>query len=475
MDSNVYLNDLALFYDLEPKGSLLFLHANIRSLRKNYNNLVSELSQINSRIQFIILSEIWINEDELNLYKLPGYNTFANCNNTYRAGGVLCFVKEDINVSRIDLDMETADSLLLSITLEHSYFNLFCLYRLLNFSEISFINELSTVLQHLKNNTVYVGDININLNLVSSNQNVQNYIGLLSNNGYTSLINSPTRITELTKSTIDHFFVRHPQIDSFKSVIFDIGLTDHCLIGSSFHYSSKFKKNNNALKNMASEKVVIDYNLAAEKLQSVDWNICLSMNDVNSCYELFHSILAKTMDSCKLVIKQNNFARAKMLSPWMNLSLLARIKKRKKLFVTYRKRPYDQGFKTYFLSFCNRLKNDIDSAKNVFLSNKIKNCNGDSSQYWKVINNVISPVSGKNVDKIELTNGQVITSPKQVADAINSYLISVQSQCVPSQRDLPPLHRPRMQYQFRPQSMFVEPVDNDEMLTTIKNLKNKKI
>jgi hypothetical protein len=31
-----------------------------------------------------------------------------------------------------------------------------------------------------------------------------------------------------------------------------------------------------------------------------------------------------------------------------------------------------------------------------------------------------------------------------------------------------------MQYQFRPQSMFVEPVDNEEMVATIKNLKNKK-
>lgn len=474
MVSNLYLNDLALFYDSEPKGSLLFLHANIRSLRKNYNNLVSELSQISSQIQFIILSEIWINEDELNLYKLPGYNTFANCNNIYRAGGVLCYVSESINVSRIDLDMVTADSLLLNITFEHSYFKLLCIYRLHSFSEISFINELSTVLQSVKNNTIYVGDININLDLVSSNQHVQNYFSLLINNGFTSLINSPTRITELSKSTIDHVFIRHPQLDSFKSVIFDIGLTDHCLIGLSFHYISKFKKSNNDLNKLVVEKVVFDCNLAAEKLKSVDWSNCLSMNDVNSCYDVFQSILTETMNSCKSVIKQNKLARAKMISPWMNVSLLSRIKRRKKLLVISRKRPYDQAFKSYFLVFCNKLKNDIDFAKNDFLSNKIKNCNGDSSQYWKVINNVIGSASGKYVDKIELINGQVITSHKQVADAINSYLISVQSQGAPSQGALPYIHRPHMQYQFRYQSMFVEPVDMDEMITTIKNLKNKK-
>lgn len=467
---NVYLNDLAIFYDFEPKGSLSFLHANIRSLRKNYNNFVSELSQINTKVDFIIISEIWINEDELNLYKLPGYNVFANCNNTYRAGGVLCFVSENINVSHVGLDMETADSLLLNVCLENSFFNLLCLYRLQSYSELNFINELSIVLQNIKNNTIYVGDINVNLD--DNSPTVQNYISLLSNNGYTSFINNPTRITEFSKTTIDHIFVRHPKKDSFKSVIFDIGLTDHCLIGLSFQCSSKFKKINNVTNKQLGEKVMYDYNLAAERLKSVDWNVCLSISNVNICYDLFLQILTETLDSCKLIAKRSKLAKAKMISPWINLSLLRRIKRRKKFFVIYRKRPYDQVFKSYFLSFSNKLKNDIDTAKNEFLSNKIRNCNGDSTQYWKVINSAIGSSTGKNVDKIELTDGQVISNPMQVADAINAYLISVQSQCSSNSGIPPPLHCPCMQH--RPHSLFIEPVDTNEILNIIKDLKNKK-
>lgn len=93
MDSKVYHYDLSFFYDATSTGSLSFLYANIRSVRKNFNNLLAEISQIKNEIDFFILSEIWINNDELNLYKLPGYNSFANCNNSYR-GGVYCVLRE---------------------------------------------------------------------------------------------------------------------------------------------------------------------------------------------------------------------------------------------------------------------------------------------------------------------------------------------------------------------------------------------
>lgn len=71
-------------------------------MRKNFNNILAKISQIKNEIDFVTLSEIWINDDELNLNKLLGYNSFANCNNSYRVGGIVCYRKESVSKCNAD-------------------------------------------------------------------------------------------------------------------------------------------------------------------------------------------------------------------------------------------------------------------------------------------------------------------------------------------------------------------------------------
>lgn len=80
-------------------------------------------------------------------------------------------------------------------------------------------------------------------------------------------MNNPTRITESSKSVLDHIFVRHANVDCFQIVIFDVGLTDNCLLGLKCNYSSTFKRFNIVSSKCLSEKVLINYNLVAVKLQ----------------------------------------------------------------------------------------------------------------------------------------------------------------------------------------------------------------
>jgi len=122
------------------------IYTNIRSLRMNFNAFVAELNFIKQKIHFIVLSEIWISSDELNMYALPGYNTFANCNNNYRVGGVLCFVDESIDCKEIMLsqNMTSADALVLDIRLNNLYFKLVCLYKLQNVHENFFFDGALT-------------------------------------------------------------------------------------------------------------------------------------------------------------------------------------------------------------------------------------------------------------------------------------------------------------------------------------------
>lgn len=57
--------------------------------------------------------------------------------------------------------------------------------------------------------------------------------------GFFSMVNCPTRITRISKSCIDHIFIKSRRIDVFRSNVFDNGITDHCMLGLSLVQNCK--------------------------------------------------------------------------------------------------------------------------------------------------------------------------------------------------------------------------------------------
>lgn len=57
---------------------LIIIHQNIRSTRKNFDLFVLNMHKLDKMPNIIIVSEIWIQEYELEFYKLPNYDMFAN-------------------------------------------------------------------------------------------------------------------------------------------------------------------------------------------------------------------------------------------------------------------------------------------------------------------------------------------------------------------------------------------------------------
>lgn len=407
-------------YDVENSYANL-IHVNIRSLRRNFNSFLAEIHCVKRNIQFIVLSEVWIGSDELNLYNIPGYSILANCNDDYRAGGVVCYVKDGILADKVNFNMVTADVLLIDIKHFNMYFKLVCFYRLQSFSENDFINELSNTLPNLKNNIILVGDFNIDL--LDDCLSTQSYLSLMDGCGFQSMVNTPTRITHISQSCIDHIFIRQRQLNSFESAVFDIDLTDHCVIGLKWEISHKIGKTD---KINLSNQITLDYNLIKEKLERTNWDICYNYTDINSCYDIFNNILSDIINS-STINNNSKILKAKLISPWMTTKLLNKLKIRKKLYRTYRKRPYDNAFKNYYFEFCTNLKNEIDSVKKQYYSNKLNQCNGDSQQQWKIINELTGRNVKRGVNRITLDNGCVVSDPNVVADTINKYFISVQS------------------------------------------------
>ncbi|KAG8319844.1 hypothetical protein J6590_108404 [Homalodisca vitripennis] len=459
-------SDINTFFNLESnQGGFNIIYTNIRSMRKNFDSFIININNSINRINIIILSEIWIGTDEVELFNIPGYVLFAECNDVYRSGGVLCYVDNSFDCNQLQLNMTTADALLLNVRFNRSYFKLLCLYRLHNFSENLFLDEISNVLSNINNNVIFVGDININIAATSAVSN--NYSTLLYNNGFVSLINDPTRITNISKTCIDHVFVRSRNISKYKSAVFDEGITDHCILGISFRNNDNINLINNKI---SPNKSIIDFNLVKNKLQSTSWEEVYSERDVNLCYRKFHDLLIKIVDSCSKTFNScHKLLKAKSLSPWINQQILNKFKKRKKLFKICKRRPYDNVLKNYFNKFCSDLSTQVSFTKNNFYARKIESCSGNVSQQWKVINSLTGVTSNKNVERIELPDGTFTAEPSVIADEINKYLISVQSDrpCT-----VPTVTFPLVRSYL--QSFFIEPTDLNEIIHAVKNLKNKK-
>ena len=102
---NLYPNlnntSISLFSDnnvnkTHNKKNYSFVVQNIRSLRKNFDLFLAELINIDESPLFIFLTEIFIYDNEVENYKIDNYIAFANCNNSYKSGGVIVYSRSDI-------------------------------------------------------------------------------------------------------------------------------------------------------------------------------------------------------------------------------------------------------------------------------------------------------------------------------------------------------------------------------------------
>lgn len=446
------------------------LYTNIRSLRKNFNAFLLELSQINTRISIIVLTEVWINSEEASFYKIPNFTMFHCCNDTYRAGGVMCFIAEDIFSLQLTVNFVSADTLLVKLKQGNTYFNLFCIYRLQNVAENLFLEELNAFLATLRNNTILIGDININL--LNNSQIVLNYLDILNSYGFAQYVDKPTRITQISETCIDHIFIRNSCLSIFECDIFDIHLTDHCLLGLKMKSFNKSKKSNCSISNTQMQK--LDYVMLSEKLLNYDWAILYNEVEVNVCFNKFMEVLLEAISSCKIENQQpNKLRKAMSISPWINKFLLAKLNKKKKLYKLYKQRPYDLNFKHYFKTFCNKLSCDIDQAKNKFYSKEFENCQGDTAMQWKLINRLTGRAVKNSVDSVELDNGEILGEPEKIAEEINSFLIAEQSNIPSSRVGLHNVRRP-LDLPQTAHSFFISPTTEVEVKSVINKLKNKK-
>ncbi len=274
---------------------LSILHLNIRSLNRNYDNLVTFMETYSCRsVDVIVLSECW-NIENPGSFNIVGYESHYNFSKINQNDGVFIFIKStlnaDINIIKL-LNCNIAVSRI-TFSINGTSCAVNAMYRSPNSNVRLFLQDLNNYLLDtlLEEIEIIVGDININLK--ENSDEISEYTGMLNLHGFESYINDSTRATNLSDTCIDHIFLRRRgkgNALSFQSYIFHSDVTDHYPIMLGVSDATITGQHTAEVKKKIEQ---INYDKLITSLTSESWDNVIQNNDPELATQNFTTTLLK--------------------------------------------------------------------------------------------------------------------------------------------------------------------------------------
>jgi len=441
-------------------------HLNIRSLRKNYDELLIFLESLKVKnLSCIILSETW--NVEMHNLQIKGYTMYFSGASFNKNDGVVVYVREDLHheVQYHKSDCFTFTELL--ITLHKFNFRITSTYRPPGTNTKDFIESLHNTLNKFdtKEINIFVGDININL-LDRTNNLVNEYLYSLNSLGYLQYINKPTRETSESATCIDHFFVKQKSCRSnfeIKPYIIKTFITDHYPIILDISYKNEINNNRTVIP-LKYKK--LDHIKLAQTIENHNWHNILNSNDPEECTNKFISELNDCIIQCETEHVQGK--KIIKLKPWITIGLINSIRQRDKMKKQCIKNKDDEGLVGRYKNYRNTLNKLIQITKNEYYQNKINEAGKDTRKVWEILNEATNTNTKKtNPIDVDLKhNDSLITEAREKADAFNKYFTNITNELLPNVQD-----SNRIDTEAVSDSMFLTPVDDNELIKYINSLK----
>ena len=359
------------------------------------------------------------------------------------------------------------------------------LYRSPSFKPDSFTEKLSEILQVLdkdnNKNILLMGDVNIDLIQHGSNVHVQSYFNMVSQKGFIPVISRPTRITEHSMTLIDHIFsnsmsnflksgiLKDPFADHL-GVFIKISLSNtltHTINGRYFYTEISDKTNNNF------EKLI--YN--------ADWQPVLDTTGANEKYNKFLEIYENCYNSAYPKVSKKIKNQRSTGKPWIMKWLQEACDRKNKLYDIFIKHPTTENKKAY-TKYKKWTEAQVYKAKRKYYNNQISKFNSNAKKQWKTMNEIINRRKSKsNITKLKFGD-QNITNTTKICDHFNSYFCNIASKLkkdifLQSQNQVndDPINFLKIcncisDCTCSQSSMFVEPCNETEVATIIKELSN---
>ncbi|KAF0750246.1 Reverse transcriptase domain-containing protein, partial [Aphis craccivora] len=334
----------------------------------------------------------------------------------------------------------------------------------------SFLTGIDLFLSQINKQHINIisGDININ---IMKNTNISNdYLNIMARNGFIPCINNFTRVTNHSKTCIDHIFINNIDSDKINSYILRCDITDHyatILTLSNINNNESYNHNK-----LFSNK--IDINHLNLLIQTEDWYALLNCDNVDNMVEVFNTKInefIKYSSISKYKIYKSN--KTRKLKEWITNGIVISIRNREKLSAKIRSRPFDIKLKQYYKLYRNILNKIVRQSKQIFYQNKLKHARSDSKLVWNIINEVIGKPNQikNNINMIRNKSGITINQTTEICNELNDFFVNV-GKNLEVEKLNPYKLFPYENNNIINDSIFLKPIDKGEISKLLNKIKN---
>lgn len=374
--SNSYLCTLENCVNLieQHKSPLNILHLNIRSINKNFYELLTILSQHKLEYDIIALTECWLEANTNSIIpQINGYETHSSKIHSNQNDGLVIYIKENLKCCVSEPLFVEGSCMTVKLGLDMVFV---FIYRSPSYKNTDqFIASLDTVLNNLKSykTLAIVGDLNINIINDKQDSHSDNYLNLTASHGLLPAHLYPTR----EESCLDHVILRSP-ISSITMVI-ETSITDHAPVLLSIDCA----KTKTAT---GKYKTCIDYEAIQRDLLACDFSNVTDTSDVNIATNNLISIISNVVEqNTKYSIVPTKY---RLLKPWMTAGLLRCLKNRDNMHSKLKKTPDDIILSITYKRYRNFCTNLLRKIKTNYEKNELARTKHNCKALWKTIKSI---------------------------------------------------------------------------------------
>ena len=269
---------------------------------------------------------------------------------------------------------------------------------------------------------VYIlGDLNYDINNADITVKTQNFLNMLASYGITPLINTPTRVTTRSETTIDNIFTSQSDQVLLSGTIATDLKSDHLPVyavmdkllkkqqSESFYYVRNYSDQNKAR--------------FRDKLKNSDFSSVYNQTEPNKIIEALDKIVNPLYYSC-FPKKRKKVKCDDTKKPWVSGELLDLRNEKEKAFrkkILEPSRVNDENYK----KLRNQFTRQERKAHLKYNENNLENAK-DSKTKWKILNNITKRSKNKTSTITELKqDNKVIKDPKDIADSFNKFFTNI--------------------------------------------------
>lgn len=455
-------------------NNFTLMHTNIRSIHKNIDEMKVMISQMEKPFDCLVLTETH-KIANISLYSLEDYNIVYNESKLNKNDGTLVYLKNSLAYKQNNVQLNDVTLLEIEFSFNDSKFLLIASYRSPSVNVNTFNQNLQNYFASKQKEydfQLFVGDINIDI--LKNNEQSSEYLNIMANFGFESMINSPTRVQNQSQSCIDHIFLKRNcklELDFCLPLIIKSCLTDHFSTCLQIIFPDTFKENVDKNRKYYS---YIDYKTLKNKLSKVNWDFLYENIPNNDKSEIITERFSNYIsDQIKKHTRYKKIPQARIKrKKWITNGIVNSVNEKNKLYLDMKRNPRDYHLKEKYDNHKNLLEKVIEQRKKNYYKNMIDKNSNNNNKLWKVVNDIRGTNRSKNeVMNIKNDKDKILTDKKEIADEFNKTFVEMGKKLADKIKTKFPYRGKKIHIS---NSCFFTNTDVVEVKKIIKQLKNKK-